>query len=425
MTEEPTALFEGLRVVEFGVFVAGPYAAELFAHGGADVIKVEPAEGDATRFNSTIVPGEGRQYIIKARGKRGIPIQLGHPDGQAIARRLALSADVLISNMRPGTLKKYNLDYDSLSAENPRIIVGEISAFGSEGPYGGLAGADFQAQAASGLMMSAGAFDGDEPRYTDAYLTDYMSGVLLAFGVASALWRREQTGYGQQVCATLYQAGLALQHGTANIFDAVDLWKRDFAKWVKIEEPNAREAADRRRAQGPMAAAGTYRTADNRFIAVGASKRALSRLLPLLGIADDSLDPAWQMPDDSREHFAALRLRMKEAISQLQSAELLHELQSAGIPCAMAEFLEEVMLGEQAEANGFVYSADHPAVGPMIMPGAPVKFGRDRYEAGDRSPAFGEHAREVLGELGYSDDEIAGFIEDGAVAEELDLTRTW
>lgn len=427
MTEAQRPLFEGLKVVEFGVFVAGPYAAELFAHGGADVIKVEPSEGDATRFNSSIAPGEGRQYIIKARGKRGIPINLGHPDGLAIARRLALAADVVISNMRPGTLKRYGLDYDSLSAENPRIIVGEISAFGAKGPYGGLAGADFQATAASGLMLSAGAFDGDEPRYPDAFLTDYMAGVLLAFGVASALWRREQTGLGQEVATSLFQAGLALQHGTASIFDAVDLWKREFAEWVKRDQPSAREAAEKRRMQGPFAAAGTYETADHRWIAVGASKRALSKLLPLLGLDDPSVsDPNWEIPDDSREHFAALRARMEDAIRKLQSADLLSELQSAGIPCSMAEFLEEAMLGEQAQANGFVYSADHPAVGPMIMPGAPVKFGRDQYVAGDRSPAFGEDTRDILGELGYSNDEIAALIGDGAVAEELpDPDRAW
>ena len=427
MTEASAPLFEGLKVVEFGVFVAGPYAAEMFAHGGADVIKVEPVEGDATRFNSSIIPGEGRQYIIKARGKRGIPLNLGHADGQAIARQLALRADVVISNMRPGTLKRYGLDYESLSAENPRIIVGEISAFGSKGPYGDLAGADFQAQAASGMMLSAGGFDGDEPRYPDAYLTDYMAGVLLAFGVSSALWRREQTGTGQEVSTTLYQAGLALQHGTANIFDAVDLWKREFVDWVQQEEPNTREASERRRMQGPFATAGTYETADRRWIAVGATKKTLTRLLPLLGLDDPSVsDPNWDVPDDSRDHFAALRHRMEDAIRGWDSGELLSKLKGVGIPCAMAEFLEEAMLGEHATANEFVYTADHPAVGPMIMPAAPVRFGRDQYEAAGRTPAFGEHTQAIMGELGYSSDEIAQFIADGAVAEELpDPTRAW
>ena len=200
-------LVEVLAVVEYGVFVAGPYAAEPFAHGGADVIKVEPTEGDATRFNSPTIPGGGRQYIIKARGKRGIPLDLSHPEGQAIARRLALRSDVVVSNMRRGALSDYGLDYENLSEENPRVIVAEIWAFGRLGPNGGQPGADFQVQAASGLLLSAASFDGDEPRHSDGHLTDYMAGTLLTFGIASALWRRERTGLGQQVGTTLFQAG--------------------------------------------------------------------------------------------------------------------------------------------------------------------------------------------------------------------------
>lgn len=427
MTEAQRPLFEGLKVVEFGVFVAGPYAAELFAHGGADVIKVEPSEGDATRFNSSIAPGEGRQYIIKARGKRGIPINLGHPEGRAIARKLALQADVVISNMRPGTLAKYGLDYDSLSAENQRIIVAEISAFGPRGPLGGLAGADYQAQAAAGLMLSAGAFDGEAPQQTDAYLTDYTAGILLAFGVASALWSREQTGHGQQVGTTLFQAGLALQHGTASIFDAVDQWKHDFVDWVREEEPTARDGAEYRRARGPFATTETFETADQRWIAVGMAKRTLAAMLPLLEIDDPSVsDPTWQPPSDPAEHFGALRERIRDTIRGWNSAELLAALHAAGVPATIATYLEEAMVGEQARANEFVYSADHPGAGPMVMPAAPVRFGRDRYEASDRSPAFGEHMRAILGELGYEDDEVDALIDSGAVAEELpDPNRTW
>ena len=427
MTEAPRSLFNGLKIVEFGVFVAGPYAAELFAHGGADVIKVEPAEGDATRFNSSIVPGEGRQYIIKARGKRGIPINLGHPDGRGIARQLALQADVVLSNMRPGTLQKYGLDYESLSAENERIIVAEISAFGTEGPLGGLAGADFQAQAASGLLLSAGAFAGEEPRYTDAYLTDYTAGVLLAFGIASALWSREQTGYGQHVGTSLYQAGLVLQHGTASVFDAVDQWKRDFVDWVGSEQPTAREGVEFRRARGPFAATGTFETADRRWVAIGMAKRTLSVMLPLLGLDDPSVsDPDWRPPEDRAEHFSALRDRIRTAIRGWNSDDLLSALHEVGVPATLATYLEEAMLGEQANANGFVYSVEHPAVGPMIMPAAPVRFSRDRYQAADRSPAFGEHLNDILGELGYSADQIAGHIASGAVADELpDPNRAW
>ncbi len=420
MSANAPGIFEGVRILEFGRAVAGPYAAELFAHGGADVVKIEPIEGDFTRSNSTIIPGEGRHYIIKARGKRGVPINLRHPQGEAIARRLALRSDVLVSNMRPGALGRHGLDYESLSAEEPRIIVAEISAFGNRGPYGGLGGADFQASAASGLMMSTANFDEEVPRFADAFLADTMAGSLLAFAIASALYSRERTGRGQHVTTSLYQAGLALQHATANLFDAVDLWKRDFADWIQRERPHPREASERRRAQTAVLIGGLYPTADGRWITLGSNQVALTRLLDALNLDDDSVsDPDWEMPDDPSEHFTDLRSRIAAVVKTRNGEELRVLLQDRGVACSLLETLEEAILSEHAHANGFVYEADHPVVGPMIMPGAPVSFSRGRYEPGDRTPAYGEHVREVLGELDFSNEEIDQLIADQAVGERL------
>ena len=413
-------LFEGVRVLEFGLFAAGPWAGELFAHGGADVVKVEPVTGDATRFNSTIVPGEGRQYIIKARGKRGLPLNLGHPQGEAIARRLALRSDVVLSNMRQGVLERHGLDYASLSAENPRIIVAELSAYGRKGPLGDAGGADFQAGAASGFMFSSANFDREEAQLIDAYASDFMAGTLLAFGISSALWRRERTGRGQHVTTSLFQAGLALQHATANVFDAVDGWKREFADWMRRERPHPREASQHRREQFALMMGGLYETADGRWITLGSTPAAAIRLLELMGVEDPmSSEPDWEPPDDPRAHFASMRGRLREAVKGRESEELVAELQAGGVPCSLLESLEEALLGEQARANGFVYEADHPAVGPMTISQAPVQFSADRYEAGVESPAFGQHLREILGELGYTDAEVDELIASGAVAEEL------
>ena len=425
MSKSERGPFEGIRILEFGLAVAGPYAAELFAHGGADVVKIEPIEGDRTRFNSTIVPGEGRHYVIKARGKRGVPLNLRHPEARAIARRLALRSDIVISNMRPGALAGLGLDYESLSAENPRIIVAEISAFGRQGPYGDMAGGDFQAGAAAGLMMSTGRFDQDPPQFTDGHLSDFMAGTQLAFAVSTALYSREHSGHGQHVTTSLYQAALALQHATANVFDAVDGWKREFVDWVKEERPDPQVASDRRRAQSAVILGSIYRTADDRWITLGSNAATLARLYDALGI-DEADRPA--VPDDASsapadatpaERTAAVR-RQIEAITRTRDGEeLLSELQAQGVPCSLMESLEEVILGEHARANGFMYEADHPVVGRMMMPGTPVNFSHDRYEPGDRTPAFGEHLREVLAELDYSDDEIDRLIADQAAAETL------
>ena len=413
-------IFSGVRVLEFGLFVAGPYAGELLAHGGADVVKIEPITGDATRFNSTIVPGEGRHYIIKARGKRGAPINLRHPEGRALVRRLALRSDVVISNMRPGALARLGLDYESLSAENERIIVAEISAMGEDGPYGMHLGADFQAAAASGLAMSTANFDGDEPQILDAYLCDFHAGTLLAFGIAGALFRREFSGRGQHVRTSLYQAGMALQHATANLFDAVDGWKREFADWMASERPHPRLAAKRRREQTALIVGGLYETRDGHWVTLGASRLAFTRLLDALDISDPSAhDPDWEMPDDPREHFATLRERIRNVVIEQDGEALRERMQAAGVPCALLSSLEEAMLSEHARANDFVHQFDHPAVGPVLMPQAPLQFSRDHYRAAERTPAFGEHLRAVLGELGLDDDAIDALIESGAVAEQL------
>ena len=417
---DTSGIFSGVRVLEFGLFVAGPYAGELLAHGGADIIKVEPVTGDATRFNSTIVPGEGRHYIIKARGKRGAPINLGHPDGLALARRLALRSDVVISNMRPGNLERLGLDYDTLSAENERIIVAEISALGEHGPQGMHLGADPQAAAASGLALSTSDFSGDEPRMVDGYLCDFMAGMTLAFGIASALYRREQSGTGQRVYTTLYQAGLSLQHATANLIDAVDGWKRDFATQMQSKPLRPRDAQRYRREQVALLAAGLYETRDGRWITLGASPASFRRLLDTLEIADPSAhDPAWRMPDDPREHFSSLRERIRAIVSDWDGEALRDRMQSVGVPCALMSSLEEALLSEHARANDFVHRFDHRVVGPTMLPQAPLTFSRDHYRAAESTPAFGEHLRDVLAELGLDGTDIDELIRRGAAAETL------
>jgi formyl-CoA transferase len=400
--------FTGYRVLELGQYVAVPYAAELFAHGGADVIKIEPISGDATRSNSEIIPGEGRQYIIKNRGKRGIPIDLGQPGGQALARQLALSCDIVLSNMRPGLVERLGLDYDSLASEKPSIILGEISGFGSEGPLGGKPAMDVVVQAATGLMISGGAMRDGRPIANENFLTDYTSGVLLAFGVSAALLARQHTGRGQKVTTSLFQAALTLQHANANVFDAVDGWKRELVDWIEQDQPSADEAAQRRR--DALASDrwfwNTYQARDG-VVTIAASRGLQNKLGQILGVDDPSLnDPSWKQPDDPRPHIAELTRKARIAASHWQADALVEALEAAGIPCSRVAFPEQALLGEHAAANGFVETFDHPRTGPVTMPTAPLRFSDSRYESAQTSAAYGEHSVEVLAELGLSQDAI-------------------
>lgn len=395
--------FAGLRVLELGQYVAVPYCAELFAHGGAEVIKVEPIDGDETRKNSAIVPGEGRQYIIKSRGKKGIPIDLGSAAGRQLARRLALSCDVVLSNMRPGAVEEAGIGYDQLKEDHPRLIFGEVNAFGSKGPDAARAGLDVIVQAASGLTLSGRAWEDGVPVGSEAFLTDYMAGMTLAFGVTTALRERDRTGRGQKVSTSLLQASLALQTATANVIDAVDGWKRDFVARREQEGTTYASFVERRdQTASNRWFYNTYPTKDG-FVALGAPGKLRGKLMAILGIDDPSVsDPNFRMPDDPRPMLAELKAAAAASVASFTTKDLLDRCSAAGVPAAPLRFLEEVVLGEQARANGFVETFDHPAVGPMTMPTMALTFSESAYRASSSSPAYGEHTRDVLEGLGMS-----------------------
>lgn len=415
----PAGPFEGVRVLELGQYVSIPYCAELLAHGGADVIKVEPIGGDETRLNTPIVPGEGRQYIIKARGKRGIPLDLGRPEGVAVARRLALTSDVVLSNMRPGGLERLGLDYDTISAEHPPVIYGEISGFGRSPDRGDRASIDIVAQAASGLLLATRGLEGSHAVATGAFLSDYMSGTMLAFGITTALRTRDATGRGQRVETTLMQGSLALLHGSANLFEAVDGPRRQIAEAATSGELTQAEAFEAAEALRPSPFFyQTYETADG-AVAVGAPGHLSRRFLEVAGVEDPRASAEWREAEDARPLVRALTEAVTAALRQRTTAELLAELQTAGIPAERIAMLDEVLISDEATEAGWTYRADHPAVGPMTMPTAPLSFSESPYEAASTSPAFGAHTRQVLTELGYSHDEIEKLIADAVTATRL------
>lgn len=403
--------FAGLRIMELGQYVAVPYCAELFAHGGAEVIKVEPIDGDQTRKNSEIVPGEGRQFIIKARGKKGIPIDLGTAEGREIARRLALSSDVLLSNMRPGALEKLELDYPHLWPLHPPLILGEVTAFGRAGADSERPGLDVIVQAESGLTLSGRAWDGDVPVGSEAFLTDYMAGMTLAFGIVTALRERDRTGRGQHVTTSLLQAALALQTATANVIDAVDGWKRDFVAERQAGGTSHESFLQRRRQMGTNRwFYNTYATKDG-FIALGAAGDLRGRLMRVVGIDDPSVsDPGFRMPDDPRPFIDTMKARAKTAVAGFTTRELLDRCVAEGVPAAPVSYVEEVVLGEHARVSGFIATFDHPVVGPITMPTVPVNFSESTYASAHTSPAYGEHTAEVLRSLGVAEPEAGSLV---------------
>lgn len=407
-------LFDDVTVVELGQYIAAPYAAELLAHGGAQVISVEPVDGGPTRHNSPLgPPGDGRQYVSKARGKRAIPCALSTEDGMAIVRDLVRSADVLISNLRPGLAEQLGIGWDHLGTEQPELIYAEINGFGDRGPLAEVAAVDIVAQAASGLLRSTGRRAEGRPVPSDVMIADYTAGSLLAFAVAAALRHRDRTGRGQRVATSLMAACLTAQHRRANRFDRVDTWHDELAAKTRGAADIEELAAWREEQIGTFPFFyNCYAVADGE-VAVGAVAANGPRLLTAAGLDPADLTSPATLHDLTVGETADL---VAAHLVDRQANELVADLRAAGIPSASVRFLEEALADPDNLAAGLLHRFDHDRVGPATLPAPPVTFSGATYEPADHTPAFGEHTDQLLRELGYDHQTIERLVADGIVA---------
>src|SRR6058998_467386 len=214
--------FAGIEVVEFGQFIAVPFCAQVLSEGGAHVIKIESVEGDPVRQLAPLAPGETRHFLSRNRGKHSLPLDLRHPSARRVVERLLGRADVVLTNFRPGLAAELGLDWASLAPRYPRLVVGNVSAFGRGGPAAGLAGMDLVVQARSGLLAAGGSVNDGVPTGGENPVVDYMCAMTLAFGIASALFRRANTGRGGEVDASLLMSSLVLQNNNMVRIDSAD-----------------------------------------------------------------------------------------------------------------------------------------------------------------------------------------------------------
>ncbi|MCP5029744.1 MAG: CoA transferase [Actinomycetia bacterium] len=421
MAPDPSRLlFADLKIVELGQYIAAPYAAELFAHGGADVVSVEPVDGGPTRHNSPLgPPGDGRQYVIKARGKRSLPCSLSTPEGREILKRLVDEADVVISNLRPGLASSLGIGWDTLQHERPDLIFAEINGFGDEGPLAEVACVDIVAQAASGLMRSLGRRQEGRPQPTDVMICDYTTGCLLAFGIAAALRHRERTGKGQRVASSLMNAGLTAQHRRASRFDRVDQWHDELLTEVG-HEPMDELTAWREEQIGVQPFFYNCFVAADGEIAVGAVATNGPKMLEVLGLDPNELDGPATMKGMTVGETADL---VAAHVAGREVEGLVNELRAVGVPCTRINFLEEAMANPDFHAAGLLQQFDHPRLGLTTMPAPPVRFSGVDYEAGTDTPEFGVHTDELLRGLGYNDAVIEQLVADGVVARSLPPTQ--
>ena len=410
--------FAGLRVVEFGRFIAAPYCGQLLADGGADVIKVEAVIGDETRRNGPIIPGEGRQFVNKNRGKRSLAVDLGNPEVLAVVHGLVQKADIVVANFRPGQAAKLGLDYEAVSAANPRVIYAENTAFGTTGPRAGFPGMDIAVVGYAGLAQftSAGPLPLSDP------VVDYTAVLLLAWGVSTALYHRERTGRGQKLDVSLLHAAMVVQNNTMNHIDVIDGWRNEFVDYLKTAFAEGRtwdEILAYRESLQPFAIArayyGFFRTADG-VIAVAALSRALQqKVAAVLGIEDRWVtEPGW-LPDDAREHTQAVLAAAERAYASQPSAHWLSALNAAGVSSCPVQFREQLLDDPQALANGCFVELEHDVIGAHTVVAPPVKFSETGLRAERASPPLGRDTAAVLAEAGLTAEAIDRLARVGAV----------
>lgn len=391
-----TFALEGVRVLDFSQVLAGPFCTMLLGDMGADVIKVEPKQGDITRRMAGAVEGFSPAFAAVNRNKRSIVIDLKQLRGQEIAHRLTAQADIVVENFRPGVMAKFGLDYPTLRERNPRLIYAAISGFGQTGPYAHRGGFDLIAQGLSGVMSVTGEVD-MPPVKCGIPVTDLGAGMLTLYGVLAALFYREKTGRGQQVDTSLLEAGVGM-----SVWEATQYFSGQGV-------PGPMGSAHRL-----MAPYQAIRCSDG-YINIGAANEHTWRqFAELCGHPEWCEDPRFQTPDDRVANRKALTEVIEPATTQRPCTYWLEQCEQAGIPAGPILDYSQVFADPHVLARNMIWEYDSPR-GKQRTLGNPVKMSETPATLHAMPPALGEHTREILAEAGYAAVEIDKLFASGAM----------
>ena len=415
---------QDVKVMDFTEIIAGPLAGRLLSDMGADVIKIEPPWGEPWRTQQRFTPTESRGFMEYNRGKRSLPLDLTKPEAQEIIGQLIRETDVVLVNFRPDVAVKLGVDYEKLSEINPRLVYCEVTAYGREGPDAHRPGYDMVLQAMSGLMACETKIENGVPQQIWASpLIDTTAGFCLAWCVCGALYSRERTGTGQKVETSLLGASLALL-GTR--FLQVESLDRDTrvkalediqekrSESAEYDDMLAASPASRRQRHHANIYYRVYLTLDLP-ISVGCLSDPLRRrLLEVLGLTDDAMEPGYNPnTPEAMEYARGLEAEAEKIFRRKSSAEWLETLEQRGIPAGPVRFVEELFDDPQIKANGLVTEVEHKEAGAVKMIGPLAKFRGTPMEAKTPSPALGQHSSEILKELGFSGEDIARWKQAG------------
>lgn len=389
----------GVRVIDLTSVLMGPYATQIFADLGADVIKVESPEGDTTRY---LPPGpaddRGAMFMNVNRGKRSIALDLKQPAAREALLRLAGSADVFIHSMRAQAIGRLGLAYPDVRAANPKVIYANLYGFGRRGPYADYPAYDDIVQAASGLVSLQASLSGGVPTYLATVVADKVAGLTAAYAVAAALYARERNGMGQEIEVPMFETltSFAMVEHLCGALFVPPIGKPEYPR---VTSPHRRP----------------YRTLDGYIGVMIYNDKHWRSFFDAIGNPDWSREPMFASMRSRTENISAVLAHVADTLAERTTAEWMTLFEQAQCPAMPIASLEDLLTDPHLEAVGF-WNQQETADGTIRMPGLPVDFSETPGAVGDPGPALGEHGVELLASAGFDEREIAALHASGALA---------
>ncbi|BCJ88546.1 CaiB/BaiF CoA transferase family protein [Effusibacillus dendaii] len=399
MKEKP---LKGLKVLEMGQLIAGPFATRLFAEFGAEVIKIEgPGEGDPIRTWRIVENGTSLWWYVQSRNKKSIAVDLKQPEGQEIVRRLAQEVDIIVENFRPGTLEKWGIGYEQLKQINPRLIMVRISGYGQDGPYRDKPGFGSIAEAMGGLRYLTG-YPDRPPTRVGISIGDSIASMYAVMGALMAVYHRDVkgTGQGQYVDVALYEAVFSFMESLLPEYDRAGIIRERTGSTLPGITPS-----------------NTYVCKDGKYVVIGANGDGIfKRLMAAIGYPEYAEDPRFQNNAGRSEHADFLDSIIEGWTKTKTIDEALKVLDEARVPAGSIYSIADIAADPHFQARGMIREVEVNGIGKLKVPGIVPKLSETPGDIDWVGPELGQHTEEVLQKmLHYSDTELQNLKNKGVI----------